>query len=217
MAELMCSPDGSAQTINLQARISTLMALSRVFSAGGGNLDSTLAELVQAYSRWLEKEGATSEDQELLKQMVKTQAEKEKKNLVYEFNRLFVGPKSPPAPPYESVYSSKDHLVMKESTLDVRRWYRHEGLSQASISNEPDDYISTELEFAAYLLAEALEGYLQNQSEKAKAYIENYNGFCQAHLVSWLPSFVQKINNSAREELFITLGKIILKTVRPIQ
>lgn len=217
MAELKCSPAGSTQTLDLVVRIETLIALSRVFSAGGENLDQTLAGLAQAYSQWLEeKEGNLSEDQEILNRLIKVQEEKEKKRLVYEFNRLFVGPQSPPAPPYESVYRNGERQVMQVSTLDVRRWYRSEGLSLAGRSNEPDDYIATELEFAAYLLSNALERYQKNQPQKAEAYIENYNAFYQNHLAVWLPSFVKTFSISAREQLFIVLGEIILKTVRPI-
>lgn len=217
MAELMCSPVVTTQTFNLVVRIETLIALSRVFSAGGENLDQTLEGLTNAYSQWLEEnEGDLPENQETLNRLIKVQKEKEKKRLVYEFNRLFVGPQSPPAPPYESVYCHGERQVMQASTLDVRRWYRSEELSLTGRSNEPDDYIAIELEFAAYLLANAQERYQKNQPKEAEAYIENYNAFYRKHLAVWLPRFVKALSISTREPFFVVLGEIILKTVRPI-
>lgn len=217
MAELVCSPERSAPTLHLQARIATLMALSGVFSAGGENLQRTLATLSEAYAQWLEeKEEVLAEEEEILSQLLQAQKEKEKKTLGYEFNRLFVGPQSPILPPYESVYRHGERLVMQRSTLDVRRWYRSEGLSLAGASKEPDDHIAMELEFAAYLLAKAWEGFQQNQPGEAEAYLKNYNAFYREHLTIWLPRFVTGLFTQAREPLFLALGEMILKTVRPV-
>ncbi|WP_072770952.1 molecular chaperone TorD family protein [Desulfitobacterium chlororespirans] len=217
MAELVCSPEGSAQTLHLQARIATLMALSGVFSAGGENFQRTLTKLSEAYAQWLEeKEGVLAEEEEILSQLLQAQKVKEKKSLGYEFNRLFVGPQSPTVPPYESVHRHGERLVMQKSTLDVRRWYRSEGLALAGASKEPDDYIATELEFAAYLLAKAWEGFQKNQPGEAEIYLKNYNAFYQEHLTIWLPRFVTGLFTHAREPLFLALGEMILKTVKPV-
>ncbi|WP_019849343.1 molecular chaperone [Desulfitobacterium sp. PCE1] len=218
MAELMCPLAGTARTRNLAIRVETLMALSRVFSAGGEKLEQTLAGLIEAYRKWLkEKAGDQKEDRELLDQLLKVHAEDDKKRWVYEFNRLFIGPQSPPAPPYESVYRHGERQVMQESTLDVRRWYRSQGLSLAGQSNEPDDFIATELEFAAYLLTQALKREQRNQPKKAEAFIENYNAFCQEHLAAWLPGFVKALSASAREPFYLALGEIMQRVVVPVR
>ncbi|AGA68028.1 putative component of anaerobic dehydrogenase [Desulfitobacterium dichloroeliminans LMG P-21439] len=217
MIELKSSPENTAQPLGLAVQIEMLNALSRVFSAGGENLDQTLARLTQAYGSWLEARlGDLPGDQELLYQLKEGQEREGEKRLVYEFNRLFVGPQSPPAPPYESVYRYGERQVMQKSTLDVRQWYRSEGLSLAGRSNEPDDYIATELEFAAYLLSNAIEQYRKDQPQKAKVYKDRYNAFCHEHLAVWLPSFVQTLSASTREQFYITLGKIIQRVVKPV-
>ncbi|MEL1135890.1 molecular chaperone TorD family protein [Desulfitobacterium sp. THU1] len=217
MTELKCPPSGAAQDRGLVVCMEALIALSRVFSAGGENLDKTLGSLSSAYGLWLdERLGEHPEDREILHQLTKEQEGEEPKSLVYEFNRLFVGPQSPPVPLYESVYRYSENLVMQESTLDVRQWYRSEGLSLAGRSNEPDDYIATELEFAAYLLSKAVEEYRKDQPQQAKIYKDKYNTFYREHLAVWLPSFVETLSASTREPLFITLGKIILRVVRPV-
>jgi Nitrate reductase delta subunit len=63
--------------------------------------------------------------------------------LEFEYNRLFVGPALLIAPPYESVYRTEDHLVMGETTLDVRRAYREANLRVRETFKEPEDHIAT--------------------------------------------------------------------------
>jgi len=210
--ELMYTPD----TGELEARIATQLALSRMFATGGENLKQTLTSLTQAYLLWVGEMRETGSDL-LLNQLSESIDSEMKDELTYEFNRLFVGPASPSVPPYESVYRSEDGLVMQESTLDVRKWYREEKLSLSSPSNEPDDFISTELEFAAYLLACALELYQKDHVAEALEYLQKYNTFWDEHLGLWLPAFVQKLSFFSRAQVFKVIGEILIQTVTPIR
>lgn len=215
MKELMNSPDIG----ELEVRIATQIALSQIFAAGGENLDQTLTSLKQAYTRWVAQRRGVSTDlilDHLLNQLGEALESKEKNEWVYEFNRLFVGPASPPAPPYESVYRSEERLVMQESTLEVRKWYQAEELSSSNPRNEPDDFIATELEYAAYLLSCGLELYQQNQGAQALDYIQKYNAFWRGHLGLWLPEFVHVLSSSTPSQVFKILGEIIIRTVTPI-
>lgn len=234
MQGLKCLPEVSEQVIvELRARIGILSALSRIFSAGGENLSQTLPGLIQAYSNWLDAEGDPIKTKgekllkhkaifeitkgRLLEQLKRAYECGDKSKWVFEFNRLFVGPKTPTTPPYESVYRYGERLVMQDSTLEVRRWYRAEGLVLAGPSNEPDDFIATELEFVAYMLANALAYFQQNKTPQALAYLENYNAFYQDHLAIWLPRFVQSISTFTKEQIFIIVGELILRSVIPLE
>lgn len=211
MKELMSSRDIG----ELEVRIATQIALSQIFVAGGENLDQTLTSLRQAYTRWVGQMRAESTDL-ILGQLTEALESEKKEEQIYEFNRLFIGPESPPAPPYESVYRTDERLVMQQSTLNVRKWYQAENLSSSSPSNEPDDFIATELEFTAYLLSRALELYQQNQGAQALDYIQKYNAFWREHLGLWLPGFVYAVSSSATSEVFKVLGEILIQTVTPI-
>lgn len=211
MKELMSSPDIG----ELEVRIAIQIALSQIFAAGGENLDQTLTSLRQAYTRWVGQMRGESTDL-ILDQLTEALESEEKNERGYEFNRLFIGPESPPAPPYESVYRTDERLVMQQSTLDVRKWYQAEKLNSSSPSNEPDDFIATELEFAAYLLSCALELYQQNQGAQALDYIQKYNAFWRGHLGLWLPGFVYAVSSSTTSEVFKVLGEILILTVTPI-
>ena len=50
-----------------------------------------------------------------------------------EYTRLFIGPMSLVAPPWESVYGQKDAMLFQESTLEVRNTYRQYGLIPATL------------------------------------------------------------------------------------
>jgi TorA maturation chaperone TorD len=107
---------------------------------------------------------------------------------------------------------------MQDTTLEVRRWYSKENLCTSNpVSLEPDDFIATELEFAAYLLARAHEYYQQNCTAQATEYINLYNDFWQGHLGIWLPWFVKAISSSSSTHIFKVLGEILLQAVIPIQ
>lgn len=198
----------------LEARIAMLSALSRLFAAGGENLDQSLFLLEQSYSRWASVvEFGAELNLETFNKDVRTEWKTE---LTYEFNRLFVGPGSPAAPPYESVYLTNDRLVMQETTLDVRNWYRAENLRTANQSKEPDDFIATELEFAAYLLSRASELYQQNERVQALDYHRKYNAFWREHLGLWLPEFVRALFTHAESTVFKDIGELLVLTVTPI-
>ncbi len=67
--------------------------------------------------------------------------------LHWDFTRLFIGPESPPAPPWESVYVSRDKLLFQESTLNVKTFYQQNGFHLPETEYEAADHIGYELDF----------------------------------------------------------------------
>ncbi|MBK8797751.1 MAG: molecular chaperone TorD family protein [Anaerolineales bacterium] len=72
-----------------------------------------------------------------------------------EYTVLFIGLERVAAPPWESVYLSRDHLLFDEQTLQVRDAYAAFGLQIPHIDREPDDHIGFELLFLAHLMQQA--------------------------------------------------------------
>ena len=68
-----------------------------------------------------------------------------------EYTRLFIGPVSLVAPPWESVYGQKDAMLFQESTLEVRNTYRLFGLIPEGYPHVADDSLALELHFMALL------------------------------------------------------------------
>lgn len=77
-----------------------------------------------------------------------------------EYTRLFIGPPSPAAAPWETLQKTGDDAVgFGEATFDMQRLLREEGLGIANQNNQYADHIGIELLYASVLsnrMAEAL-------------------------------------------------------------
>lgn len=193
--------------------VSVFLALSRLFSGGGEALPRTLAEMGKACRNLageLPELGIIGADLETYAQA----RPPELRQMGFEFNRLFVGPASPPAPPYESVYLSPDRLVMQEQTLSVRQSYQAENLMTASQGSAPDDFIAAELEFAAYLLSRLREEAFLGNSATAGQYRRLFNTFMDEHPRRWLPAFAAEVRANTRHPVFEPVMQVLLTVSR---
>lgn len=107
----------------------------------------------------------------------------------FAFNRLFVGPKAPVAPPFASVYLEKDELVMGKTTLDARDLYASLGLVSPWQGHFPDDHISLELD-ACLHFRQLDSGLCGNDIAQL------YQRFLEEHMLLWVPTFVTRINSA---------------------
>lgn len=121
------------------------------------------------------------------------------KQLKEEYNRLFVGPNALPAPLWESVYLSREHLLFDEVTLEVRKCYRQYGLSFIRESSEPDDHIVLELEFLSYLIQKTLDS---KDVAAKKELLDDQYSFLFNHLLKWCPLFCEALSNSTSFKLY---------------
>ncbi len=124
-------------------------------------------------------------------------------DLQIEFTRLFIGPL--PVPLYESVYRSKDGLVMQEETLAVRRNYLEAGLLVNPRQSFPDDHIGAELEFVFYLCQRA--GQLR-EADQQEAHLRVQQDFFREHLTGWVPSMCDRLFAEAESPYFKAVAKI---------
>lgn len=107
-----------------------------------------------------------------------------------DYNRLFVGPGPLLAPPWESVYRSKERLLFGEHTLAVRAFYHSYGLKAVKQEQEPEDHIALELEFAGWLCQQAADA---PSPEDARGYIDGHREFLVKHLLEWIPAFCEAV------------------------
>lgn len=107
----------------------------------------------------------------------------------FAFNRLFIGPKEPIAPPFASVYLERDELVMGRTTLDARDLYASLGLVSPWQGQFPDDHISLELD--ACLHFRQLDSNLHRND-----IAQLYQRFLEEHLLLWVPTFVKRIEST---------------------
>jgi TorA maturation chaperone TorD len=107
----------------------------------------------------------------------------------YAFNRLFVGPIAPQAPPFASVYLEPEAMLMGPSTLQARHLYQMVGLVCPWQDTLPDDHLSLELDACLRIRYAALEG-------ASPELTEVYAFFLTQHIANWLPLFSRRVREA---------------------
>lgn len=128
------------------------------------------------------------------------------KLLKIDFSRLFVGPFKLLAPPYGSVYLESAGMVMGNSTIDVRNWYRKEGLDIAL--KETPDHITIELEFMYFLIFKEMEAIKNSDSAGAENYLDKQRSFLRTHLGMWVSEFARNVEKNAETEFYKNLARV---------
>ena len=115
-----------------------------------------------------------------------------KDSLESDFNRYFIGPDSPIASPYASIYIDKQEAVMSESTEKVKELYELMGFKNPLKGTQPDDFIGLELD--AYFQLLFLE------KEKNIDYLHDFRlYFLFEHIQKWIFDFVEVVNSNEKE------------------
>ncbi len=109
--------------------------------------------------------------------------------------------------PYESVYTSPDHVMMQKAHTQVRSLYQQENLNRDPSSKEPEDHIAFEFEFMVYLCDRAAEA-LDTDLDVARAYLQKQKAFLDEHLLVWIPDFCRDLADATRSDFFRGLAQI---------
>jgi len=166
--------------------------------------EESLAQMLQRAATALDAQALGPMADALIRslEIPETQAEQALCTLEIEYNRLFVGPGRPQAPPYESVYRDSRGLVMGPTARDVERRYAEAGLALAPDHHDLPDHVATELGFMAYLAMRETEA----QGEEALAWLNTQREFLQDHLTVWLPRFCQRVREVSRHPFYAALA-----------
>jgi TorA maturation chaperone TorD len=128
-------------------------------------------------------------------------------DLERDYTRLFINayPRMV-APPYGSVYLDGKGKVWGESTSRVNNLYREAGLEIAEDFHNIPDHAAAELNFAAFLLSEPGEGEGSGSDIYMKLVTE--------HLALWMPLFLQRVIEGARQPLYALLAETTASLVQ---
>ncbi len=136
------------------------------------------------------------------------------KELHLEYMRLFVGPKMPVSPPYESVHredtSADEHgLMMGSVTVAVRQVYMQNGLDLAAGHKDLPDHIGTELEYMYYLCQREADAWEEESLTLANSWIDNQRAFLQEHLWKWTPAFCRLAEENTTSAFYKAITGIL--------
>ena len=109
-----------------------------------------------------------------------------------DYNRLFVGPIRPLAPPYGSIYRESPGRVMRNSSYEVLDLCGKAGFSADDVLIP--DHIAFLLEFAEYLLRRGNSCLESGDARDAARFADIFMELVTAHLARWARDFSQRVS-----------------------
>jgi TorA maturation chaperone TorD len=109
-----------------------------------------------------------------------------------DYRRLFGGPGQLLAPPWESVYRTKEKLLFGEPEAAVRRFYRSFGMA-VTVDTEAADHVAMEFAFLGRLSALAMDA-----PERLFDILTAQRDFLSEHLLQWLPAWSADVSRHAK-------------------
>lgn len=131
------------------------------------------------------------------------------KDMKVEYNRLFVGPGHVAAPPYESVYKTRNAdneigVVMGDAAIAVKRFYRQAGIELSDGFKDLPDHIAVELQFMAHLCS--LEA--ESQEDGKDSLNSMQAKFLTEHLGSWIADFSHAVCHSMHSDFYCSIARL---------
>jgi TorA maturation chaperone TorD len=139
--------------------------------------------------------------------MAKALREIDQEQLSRDHAALFVGPFELLAAPYGSVYLEKGRRVMGDSTIEVARFYRQEGL-EVDVS-EPPDHIAIELEFLSFLAQKEALAEVEGLADEADRCRQVQARFLEGYLQPWLPVFCEAVRAGTENRFYLALAECL--------
>ena len=124
-----------------------------------------------------------------------------------EYVRLFVGPGTLKADPWETVLLTGRRSLFQPGVLDVRDAYREAGFQPVRVREVPDDFIGLELDFLAKLAQRALE----RHGAEDQTWFEDLRrsrAFLDDHLLKWVDSLANAIQAGYGECFYSGLTRL---------
>lgn len=126
-------------------------------------------------------------------------AETDPKELHREYNRLFIGPRALPAPPWGSVYTDPEGVIFGNLTLAVRQWMREHGVRMQLPDKEPEDHFGLML-----LMLSWAAGRIDDAAIDA---------LLEQHLLVWAPRFLELFIEGAGGGFYAAAGRLARATL----
>lgn len=134
-----------------------------------------------------------------------------RQELAVDYARVFLGAGNYDrilAPPYESVFTSEERLLMQEARDGAVTYYRRGGLDLPADNTTPEDHLGFELQFAAALIDRASEAIDAGDGEALKDAVQLHRGFFTYHQQNWLPAFCDAVDQFAETGFYRGLAAV---------
>lgn len=119
-----------------------------------------------------------------------------------DYSRLFTGIGQVLAPPWESVYLSRERLLFQEQTLQVRSCYQRFGFETPNLGREPDDHIGLEIAFLAHLAGMGLVALRENDQRTFEVVLQAQKQFLLDHIVKWVFDWCALVQKHSQTDFY---------------
>lgn len=126
-------------------------------------------------------------------------------DLARDYAHTFCGAgstKKSSAYPFESVYTSREGLLMQEARDEALAWYHRFGLTKNEEWNDCEDHVALELEFVAFLAAKQAEAIEHSDTSQQDELRCAQRDFVRDHLANWMPRFAGDVDHKARTDFY---------------
>lgn len=106
------------------------------------------------------------------------------------------------APPYESVFTSKQRLLMQGARDGALAYYRSEELELPADNTTPEDHLGFELQFVATMIDRSSEALTAENDERFIELVKKQRGFLKYHQENWLPLFCDAIDTYCQTDFY---------------
>lgn len=135
-----------------------------------------------------------------------------RQELAVDYARVFLGAgqyDKITAPPYESVYTSEDHLLMQDARDGALKHYRAEGLDLPEENTTPEDHVGFEMQFMATLIERTADALEAGDGARFDELVRRQRSFFEEHLANWLPAFAGDIDRFCKTEFYHGIADLV--------
>jgi hypothetical protein len=100
-----------------------------------------------------------------------------------------------------------ERRVMGDSTMEVIRMYRNEGLSGSVDTRELPDHVGVGLEFMSYLVFKEIKALETSDLRGADEAVEKQERFSGEFLRRWIPPFCERIKENTENGFYAALAQ----------
>lgn len=128
-----------------------------------------------------------------------------RQELAVDYARVFLGAGSYDrilAPPYESVFTSEERILMQDARDGAVSYYRRGGLDLPADNTTPEDHLGFELQFVAELADRANAAIAADDAGALVDAVDLGRSFFVHHQANWLPAFCDAVDEFAQTDFY---------------
>lgn len=135
-----------------------------------------------------------------------------RQKLAVDYARVFLGAgnyETITAPPYESVYTSPERILMQEARDGAVKHYRRQGLRLPEDNTTPEDHAGFELQFMAELIERTSKAASEGDDARFAELVAEQRAFYDEHMANWMGAFADDIDEHCRTDFYHGIAELL--------